>query len=323
MYRVYTRERDRSSRGDRLPADRRRTRTLEQSWRRYAASCLWFSVLSMLLLYAMFRLQGHLPLNPVGLGAVDQYVSFNTVDQLHHQHELAGLRRRDHDDATSRQMLALTFQNFVSAAVGMAVLVALIRGFVALADATSSATSGATSSAGRLHPAAALGDRRRVARDAGRRADSRAQPSATASRGSSRRSPADPVAVQIAIKQLGTNGGGFFNVNSAHPFEGGVGGFGNFIEMFSILLIPAALTYTFGKMGRQRPARVGDLRGHAGPDGRRARADRSPGAQRVRGDGGRRRADQRPEPGGQGAPDRASTSRRCGRSPRPTPRTAA
>ncbi len=56
-----------------------------------------------------------------------------------------------------------------------------------------------------------------------------------------------PVAGQIAIKQLGTNGGGFFNVNSAHPFEGGVGGFGNFIEMFSILLIPAALTYTFGK----------------------------------------------------------------------------
>ena len=56
-----------------------------------------------------------------------------------------------------------------------------------------------------------------------------------------------PVAGQIAIKQLGTNGGGFFNVNSAHPFEGGIGGFGNFIEMFSILLIPAALTYTFGK----------------------------------------------------------------------------
>jgi K+-transporting ATPase ATPase A chain len=56
-----------------------------------------------------------------------------------------------------------------------------------------------------------------------------------------------PVAGQIAIKQLGTNGGGFFNVNSAHPFEGGVGGLGNFIGMFSILLIPAALTYTFGK----------------------------------------------------------------------------
>ena len=220
--------------------------TVEQSWRRYAMSCLWFSVLSMLLLYGIFRLQNHLPLNPVGLGAVDQYVSFNTSSSF-----TTNTNWQAYGGETTMtylsQMLALTFQNFASAAVGMAVLIALFRGFVrskrdevgnfwrdlvrgilyillplAAIVAVLLVTQGVVQTLGASEPAKGIqGFAQTIARG--------------------------PVAGQIAIKQLGTNGGGFFNVNSAHPFEGGVGGFGNFIGMFSILLIPAALTYTFGK----------------------------------------------------------------------------
>ncbi|HKN80984.1 MAG TPA: potassium-transporting ATPase subunit KdpA, partial [Actinomycetota bacterium] len=103
--------------------------TLEQSWRRYATACLSFSLLSMLFLYAMFRLQNHLPLNPVGLGAVDQYVSFNTSSSF-----ITNTNWQAYGGETTMtylsQMLALTFQNFASAAAGIAVLIALFRGFV-------------------------------------------------------------------------------------------------------------------------------------------------------------------------------------------------
>ena len=97
MYRVYKREEIGRAEGIvyRLVGV---NPSVEQSWRRYATSCLWFSVLSMVVLYALFRLQNHLPLNPVGLGAVDNYVVVQHLLELHHQHELAGLRRRDHDE---------------------------------------------------------------------------------------------------------------------------------------------------------------------------------------------------------------------------------
>jgi K+-transporting ATPase ATPase A chain len=245
MHRVYSRERIGRAEGIvyRLIGI---NPTLEQSWRRYAVSCLWFSILSMLLLYAIFRIQGNLPLNPVGLGGVDQYVSFNTASSF-----TTNTNWQAYGGETTMsflsQMVALTFQNFVSAAVGMAVLVALFRGFVrakrdevgnfwrdlvrgtlyillplAAIVAVLLVTQGVVQTLGANETAAGIqGFEQTIARG--------------------------PVAGQIAIKQLGTNGGGFFNVNSAHPFEGGVGGFGNFIGMFSILLIPAALTYTFGK----------------------------------------------------------------------------
>src|SRR5215207_531888 len=128
MYRVYRRERIGRAEGIvyRLIGV---NPNLEQSWRRYAVSCLWFSVLSMLVLYAMFRLQNHLPLNPVGLGAVDQYVSFNTSSSF-----TTNTNWQAYGGETTMtylsQMLALTFQNFVSAAVGIAVLIALFRGFI-------------------------------------------------------------------------------------------------------------------------------------------------------------------------------------------------
>src|SRR5262245_24021288 len=219
---------------------------IEQSWRRYAVSCLWFSLLSMLLLYAVFRLQNHLPLNPVRTGPVDQYVSFNTSSSF-----VTNTNWQTYGGETTMtflsQMLALTFQNFVSAAVGMAVLVALFRGFVrSKRDEVGNFWRDLVR--GTLYvllPLSAIVAILLVTQGVVQTLG--ANESAHGIQGFAQTIARGPVAGQIAIKQLGTNGGGFFNVNSAHPFEGGIGAFGNFIEMFSILLIPAALTYTFGK----------------------------------------------------------------------------
>ena len=219
---------------------------VEQSWRRYASSCLWFSLISMLLLYLLFRIQGSLPLNPVGLGAVDRYVAFNTASSF-----TTNTNWQAYGGETTMtyltQMLALTFQNFVSAAVGMAVLVALFRGFVRsrrdeIGNFWVDLVRGTIYI---LLPLAAIVAILFVTQGVVQTLGSSV--SATGVQGFEQTLARGPVAGQIAIKQLGTNGGGFFNVNSAHPFEGGVGGFGNFLGMFSILLIPAALTYTFGK----------------------------------------------------------------------------
>lgn len=245
MYRVYQREQIGRAEGIvyRLIGVNPR---LEQSWRRYAVSCLWFSVLSMLVLYALFRSQNHLPLNPAGLGAVDQYVSFNTSSSF-----ITNTNWQTYGGETTMtylsQMLALTFQNFASAAVGIAVLIALFRGFVRskteeLGNFWRDLVRGTIYI---LLPLSAIVGVLLVTQGVVQTLGSSV--SADGIQGFGQTIARGPVAGQIAIKQLGTNGGGFFNVNSAHPFEGGVGGFGNFIEMFSILLIPAALTYTFGK----------------------------------------------------------------------------
>ena len=220
--------------------------TVEQSWRRYGAAVLWFSLFSMLLLYLLLRLQGSLPLNPLDLPAVDKFVAFNTASSFTTNTNWQPYGGESTMSYLS-QMLGLTVQNFVSASVGMAVLIAMIRGF----------TRRGTDELGNfwrdlvrgviyiLIPLSAivallivsqgvvqtLGDSQTVLGIQGFEQ--------TIARG--------PVASQIAIKQLGTNGGGFFNVNSAHPFEGG-GPLSNFLQVFSILAIPAALTYTFGKM---------------------------------------------------------------------------
>src|SRR5262249_17274305 len=125
MHRVYTRERIGRAEGLMyrvLGVDPK----AEQSWRRYASSCLWFSVISMLFIYLLMRLQAHLPLNPNHLPAVNQYVSFNTASSF-----ITNTNWQAYGGETTMsyltQMLGLTFQNFVSAAVGMAVLIALIR----------------------------------------------------------------------------------------------------------------------------------------------------------------------------------------------------
>jgi potassium-transporting ATPase potassium-binding subunit len=245
MYRVYTRERVGWAEGlvyRLINVDPK----VDQSWRRYASACIWFSGISMVLLYVMMRLQTHLPLNPNGIPAVDQYVSFNTAASF-----ITNTNWQAYGGETTMsyltQMASLTFQNFASAAVGMAVLVALIRGLVrsrsgevgnfwvdlvrttlyillplSVLVAVVLMTQGVVQTLGANETVRGIQGFKQVL-----------------ARG--------PVASQIAIKQLGTNGGGFFNVNSAHPFEGGTP-LGNYVEQICILLIPAALTYTYGRM---------------------------------------------------------------------------
>jgi K+-transporting ATPase ATPase A chain len=128
MYRVYTRERTGRIEGliyRLIGVDP----TVERTWRRYSTCVLWFSGIGAVLAYVVMRVQGHLPLDPVGLPGVNQYVSFNTATSF-----VTNTNWQAYGGETTMsyltQMLALTFQNFISAAVGMAVLIALIRGFM-------------------------------------------------------------------------------------------------------------------------------------------------------------------------------------------------
>jgi K+-transporting ATPase ATPase A chain len=218
----------------------------EQSWRRYATAVLWFSVLSMSFVYLVMRWQQHLPLNPEGFADVNPYLSFNTAASF-----MTNTNWQSYGGETTMsyltQMLALTFQNFVSAAVGIAVVIAMIRGF----------TRAGTDNVGNfwrdlvrgvlyvLLPMAALVAI--ILMSQGIVQTLSASASVTGIQGFAQTIARGPVASQIAIKQLGTNGGGFFNVNSAHPFENATP-ISNFVETFAILWIAAALTYTFGKM---------------------------------------------------------------------------
>jgi K+-transporting ATPase ATPase A chain len=220
--------------------------TVEQTWRRYASCVLWFSAIGLVLGYFLMRFQAHLPLNPVGLPAVNQYVSFNTSASF-----ITNTNWQPYGGETTMsylsQMLVMTFQNFVSAAVGMAVLVALIRGFVRsrtqeLGNFWRDMVRGVVYI---LLPVAGILAVILITQGVVQTFSNSAV--VRGIQGFEQTIARGPVASQIAIKQLGTNGGGFFNVNSAHPFEGATA-FGNFLELLSILLIPAALCYTFGKM---------------------------------------------------------------------------
>src|SRR5689334_1852840 len=218
----------------------------EQSWRRYATAVLWFSVISMVFVYLVMRFQQHLPLNPQGVAGVNPYLSFNTAASF-----MTNTNWQSYGGETTMsylsQMLALTFQNFVSAAVGIAVVIAMIRGF----------TRTGTDNVGNfwrdlvrgvvyvLIPMSILVAIVLMSQGVVQTLSPSA--SITGIQGFAQTIARGPVASQIAIKQLGTNGGGFFNVNSAHPFENATP-LSNFIEVLAILLIPAALCYTFGRM---------------------------------------------------------------------------
>ena len=157
------------------------------------------------------------------------------------------------------QMAGLAVQNFVSAAVGMAVAIALVRGLVRRRSATHRQLLGRPDPDGHPDPAAARLRRRAGAREPGRgpeprRVHRRPRPL----EGATQVIPGGPLASQEAIKELGTNGGGFLNANSAHPFEN-PNGFTNLLQLFLILLIPFALTYTFGSWPRTA-AGLGRLR---------------------------------------------------------------
>jgi K+-transporting ATPase ATPase A chain len=223
----------------------------ETDWKAYGRAALLFNALGCLSVYALQRFQHLLPLNPAGLGAVSPHSSFNTAVSFAtntNWQGYAGETTMSH----LTQMLGLTVQNFVSAATGMAVLVALVRGF----SRRTSETLGSfwvdlvRSTVHVLLPLSILLAVALVSRGVVQTLDA----SATAhvvDPVAAQTIPLGPAASQVAIKQLGTNGGGFFNANSAHPLEN-PDGISNLLEMLAILLIPAALCFTFGKMVRDR-----------------------------------------------------------------------
>ena len=230
----------------------------ESDWKRYAFAVLIFNLIGVLVVYLLQRLQGVLPLNPQDFGAVSPDSSFNTAVSFATNTNWQGYVGETTMSYLT-QMLGLGVQNFVSAASGMAVLVALIRGFarrqageignfwvdltrstlyillpLSLVLAIVLVSQGVVQSFDAYRTAELLepltvevdGEAQQVTEQA---------------------IPLGPAASQVAIKQLGTNGGGFFNVNSAHPFENPTP-LSNFLEVLAILLIPAALCYTFGRM---------------------------------------------------------------------------
>jgi K+-transporting ATPase ATPase A chain len=218
----------------------------EQDWKSYGATVLVFSIFFSLVLYAIQRLQGHLFLNPDGLKGVAPHVALNTEASFvtNTNWQFYG---GEYTMSYLTQMAGLAVQNFVSAGVGMAVLVAVVRGL----SRRSSGTLGNfwvdlyRSVAYILLPLSIIVAAILIAQ--GVPQTFHAHATATTLQGAEQTIARGPVASQIAIKQLGTNGGGYYNSNSAVPFEN-PNGFTNFIEMLSILLIPAAQVFMFGKM---------------------------------------------------------------------------
>ena len=227
----------------------------EMSWKTYTIAMLLFNLLGFLVVYALQRLQALLPLNPQGLGAVAPDSSFNTAVSFATNTNWQGYSGET-TMSYMAQMLGLNVQNFVSAASGMATLVALIRGL----RLRSAQTIGnfwvdlTRSTVYILLPLAVILALLQVSQGvvqnfSAYQVAALVQPAQDAGGNmvTQQLLPMGPASSQIAIKQLGTNGGGFFNANSAHPFENPTP-LSNFFEMLAILLIPVALCYTFGAM---------------------------------------------------------------------------
>jgi len=252
----------------------------EMGWKTYALTMLIFNLAGILAVYALQRLQGVLPLNPAGLGAVSPDSSFNTAVSFATNTNWQGYGGETTMSYLT-QMLALTVQNFMSAASGMAVAVALIRGFARRSAETIGnfwvdltrttlyillplsfvfalvlVSQGVVQTFGPYAKVAVVQpteyDEPVTDKDGKPVLDEKGQPKTKNSTLTEQVIAVGPAASQIAIKQLGTNGGGFFNVNSAHPFENPTP-LANFLELLAILQISAALCYTFGVM-------VGDTR---------------------------------------------------------------
>ena len=227
----------------------------EMDWKDYAKALLLFSGMGFAFLYFLLRNQANLPLNPLGLSNVSPALAINTAVSF-----ITNTNWQNYGGETTlsylSQMAGLTVQNFLSAASGMAILIAFIRGF----------TRSNTRNLGNfwvdltrsilyiLMPLSIILSLVLVSQGVVQTFS----PSVTVNLVQASTEPntqtiaLGPVASQIAIKMLGTNGGGFFNANSAHPLEN-PNSISNFMEMISILLIPAALCYTFGKL-------IGDTR---------------------------------------------------------------
>jgi K+-transporting ATPase ATPase A chain len=230
----------------------------EMRWTEYAAALLWFNLFGGLAVFALQMLQVYLPLNPQQLGNVTADSAFNTAVSFATNTNWQGYGGETTMSYLS-QMLGLSVQNFVSAATGMAVLVAMIRGFKRT-HAEGIGNFWADLTRGTLYillPLSLLLALALVGQDVVQtfkpyQTMPLVEQVGTATENTTQTLAVGPAASQIAIKQLGTNGGGFFNANAAHPFENPTP-LSNFLEMLAILLIPAALCHTFGSM-------VGDTR---------------------------------------------------------------
>jgi potassium-transporting ATPase potassium-binding subunit len=218
----------------------------EQDWKSYGTTVFVFTVLFWAVLYAIQRLQGHLFLNPDHFKGVPSHLSLNTAASFvtNTNWQFYG---GEYTMSYLTQMAGLAVQNFVSAAVGIAVMAAVIRGIAR----RSSGTLGNfwvdlyRSLVYVLLPLAVIVTVILIWQGVPQTLHGHA--TATTVQGASQTIARGPVASQIAIKQLGTNGGGFYNSNSAVPFENPTG-LSNFIEMLAVLLIPAAQVFMFGKM---------------------------------------------------------------------------
>jgi K+-transporting ATPase ATPase A chain len=219
----------------------------EQTWRRYATALVVFSALSIGLTYLLLRIQGSLPLNPQHLGAVPPALSWNTAVSFVTNTNWQNYGGEETMSYLS-QMIALTVQQFVTPAVGICVALGLIRGF----SRKGSPTIGnfwVDTVRGLLYvitPIAIIGGLIFVGQGA---VDTLSGPAHIHDvlNGVSQTIAVGPVGFMEAIKQLGTNGGGFFNSNSAHPFENPTG-LTNLLSIILLLSIPVSLTYVFGKM---------------------------------------------------------------------------
>lgn len=227
----------------------------EQGWRAYALAMLLFNAAGFALLYAILRLQGFLPFNPQGFGALSPDLAFNTAVSF-----VTNTNWQSYGGETTMshfsQMAGLTVQNFLSAATGLALAMALVRGF----SRSKAVTVGnfwvdmTRSTLYVLLPLALATALLLVA--LGMPQTMLASVDATTLEGAKQSLALGPVASQVAIKQLGTNGGGFFNVNAAHPFENPTA-LTNFVQIWQMLVISVAVVFAFGRLiGDSRQARA-------------------------------------------------------------------
>ncbi|AGC41511.1 potassium-transporting ATPase subunit A [Myxococcus stipitatus DSM 14675] len=222
----------------------------EQTWVEYCGALLAFSAVSLLILYALQRMQHVLPLNPQGLGAVGPELSFNTAASF-----VANTNWQSYAGESTlsylTQMVGLAWQNFVSAAAGLGVALALARGFTRRPGPEGAKTLGnfwVDVVRGTLYvllPISFVVALFFVSQ--GMLQNFSPYPELTTLEGAKQTLAMGPVASQEVIKMLGTNGGGFFNANSAHPFENPTP-LTNLVQMLLIFAIPSALTYTYGRM---------------------------------------------------------------------------
>lgn len=247
----------------------------EQGWKEYTVSLLIFSLIGLLLTYVILRLQHHLPLNPRKFGPLSGHLAFNTAASFTTNTNWQSYSGESTMSYFS-QMVGLTFHNFTSAAVGIAVAAALVRGIarhtaktignfwvdvvrvhlyllipICLVYAVFLGSQGVIQNF-RDYDTAHLTESATIQvakQDASGNAvnDAKGNPAMEEKKVETQSIPQGPVASQEAIKMLGTNGGGFFNANSAHPFENPTP-LTNFIQMLSIFLIPSGLTYYLGRM---------------------------------------------------------------------------